>query len=68
MQTVTMSFNVDKVIYEDAKTILDTIGITMEEAINLFFKAVIENIGLPVQLSEEELELIRDKRMGGGKI
>ena len=41
MQTVTMSFNIDEAIYEDAKKILDSIGISMEEAINLFFKAVI---------------------------
>lgn len=65
MQTVTMSFNIDEAIYEDAKKILDSIGISMEEAINLFFKAVIAKNGMPFPLSEE-LELIRDKRMGDG--
>ena len=66
MQTVTMSFNIDEAIYKDAKKILDSIGISMEKAINLFFKAVIAKNGLPFPLSEEELELIRDKRMGDG--
>ena len=66
VQTITMEFTVDEVIYEDAKKILDSLGITMEEAINLFFKAVIAKNGLPFPLSEEELDLVRNKRMGDG--
>ena len=65
VQTITMSFTVDEVIYEDAKAILDSLGITIEEAINLFLKAVVARKGLPFPLSEEELDLIRNKRMGG---
>lgn len=67
MQTITMSFTVDEVIYEDAKAILDSLGISMEEAINLFLKAVVARKGLPFPLSEQELDLIRNKRMGGGE-
>jgi len=67
MSTITTSFTVDEVIYEDAKAILDTLGISMEEAINLFLKAVVARKSLPFPLSEQDLDLIRNKRMGGSK-
>lgn len=67
MQTITMNFTVDEVIYEDAKAILDSLGISMEEAINLFLKAVVARKGLPFPLTEQELDLIRNKRIGGGE-
>lgn len=67
MQTITINFTVDEVIYEDAKVIFDSLGLSVEEAINLFLKAVIARNGLPFPLSEQELDLIRNKRMGGAE-
>ena len=66
MSTITMSFTVEEAIYEDAKAILDSLGISMEEAISLFLNEVVAWKGLPFPLSEQELDLIRDQRMGGG--
>lgn len=38
---VEISFEVDTELYEKAKAILEGLGMTMEEAITLFFKAVV---------------------------
>lgn len=66
METVTIEFELDTEIYEKAKAILATFGMTVEEACVLFMKAVVARKGLPFPLSEQELDLIRNKRRGGG--
>ena len=40
-ELVEVSFEVDAEIYEEAKVIIEGFGMTMEEAVTLFFKAVI---------------------------
>ena len=67
MDTVTIEFELDTELYEKAKAILATFGLTVEEACVLFLKAVVARRGLPFPLTEQELELIRNKRMKGGE-
>lgn len=40
-ELVEVSFEVDTELYEKAKEIIEKSGITMDEAVTLFFKAVI---------------------------
>ena len=67
MDTVTIEFELDTELYEKAKAILATFGLTVEEACVLFLKAVVARRGLPFPLTEQELDLIRNKRMKGGE-
>lgn len=53
---VTVSFEVDSELYEQAKEVLDRIGLTMEEAINLFLKAMVACGGIPFPITDEEIE------------
>lgn len=63
MEMITMQLTVDADIYEAAKAILDSLGISVEESIVLFFKAVVTCNGLPFPLSEQDQEYIRKSRM-----
>lgn len=63
MEMITMQFTVDADIYEQAKAILDSLGISVEESIMLFFKAVVACNGLPFPLSEQDQEYIRNSSM-----
>ena len=67
METETIEFELDAELYEKAKAILATFGMTVEEACVLFIKAVVARKELPFPLSEQELELIRNKRLGDGE-
>lgn len=40
-ELVEVSFEVDAELYEKAKEIIEGLGMTMDEAVTLFFKAVI---------------------------
>lgn len=44
---VEVSFEVDAELYEKAKEIIEGLGMTMEEAVTLFFKAVIAHGRIP---------------------
>lgn len=62
METVTIEFELDIELYEKAKAILATYGMTVEEACVLFLKAVVARKGLPFPLTEEELDEFRNRR------
>lgn len=63
VEKVTIHFTVNEDIYKRAKEILDSLGITVEDSINLFFKAVIACNGLPFTSSEQDLDSIRNGGM-----
>lgn len=57
-----MKIQIDAEIYREAKKVLDSIGITIEEATILFLKEVVARKGLPFPVSENELRELRDNR------
>lgn len=63
MEMIMMQFTVDADIYEQAKAILDSLGISVEESIMLFFKAVVARNDLPFPLSEQDQEYMRNSSM-----
>ncbi len=44
---VEVSFEVDAELYEKAKATIEGLGMTMEEAVTLFFKAIIAHGRIP---------------------
>lgn len=58
METMMIHFTLDEDIYHAAKAVLDSLGLSMEEAINLFFKAVVASNGMPFPITECEQDLI----------
>lgn len=61
-ELVIMKIQIDAEIYREAKKVLDSIGITIEEATILFLKEVVARKGLPFPVSENELRELRDNR------
>lgn len=61
-EPVIMKIQIDAEIYREAKKVLDSIGITIEEATILFLKEVVARKGLPFPVSENELRELRDNR------
>ena len=60
-----LTFEVDTELYESAKAVFADIGLTIEDAIILFLKAVVARKGLPFALSEADIDEIRRKRKEG---
>jgi addiction module RelB/DinJ family antitoxin len=56
---VTITFEVDSELYEKANAIIERQGFTMEQAIKMFFEALILCKGLPFEVTQEELEEAR---------
>ena len=59
---VIMKIQIDAEIYREAKKVLDSIGISVEEATVLFLKEVVARNGLPFSVSENELRKLRNNR------
>ena len=57
-----MKIQIDADIYREAKKVLDSIGISVEEAAVLFLKEVVARKGLPFQVSENELRELRNNQ------
>lgn len=57
-----MKIQIDADIYREAKKVLDSIGISVEEATVLFLKEVVARNGLPFSVSENELQKLRNNR------
>lgn len=57
-----MKIQIDAEIYREAKKVLDSIGISVEEATFLFLKEVVARNGLPFSVSENELRKLRNNR------
>lgn len=57
-----MKIQIDAEIYREAKKVLDSIGISVEEAAVLFLKEVVARNGLPFSVSENELRKLRNNR------
>ena len=55
-----MKIQIDAEIYREAKKVLDSIGISVEEATVLFLKEVVSRKGLPFPVSENELRELRN--------
>ncbi len=53
-ELVEVTFEVDAELYEQAKTIIEGLGMTMDEAITLFFKAVIAHGKIPFDINSKE--------------
>ena len=49
-ELVEVSFEVDAELYEQAKAIVEGLGMTMDEAVTLFFKAVIAYGKIPFDI------------------
>lgn len=61
-EPVIMKILIDAEIYREARKVLDSIGITVEEATVLFLKEVVARNGLPFPVSENELRELRNNR------
>lgn len=61
-ESVILKIQIDAEIYREAKKVLDSIGISVEEATVLFLKEVVARKGLPVPVSENELRELRNDR------
>lgn len=61
-ESVIMKIQIDAEIYREARKVLDSIGITVEEATVLFLKEVVTRKGLPFPVSENELRKLRHIR------
>lgn len=61
-EPVIEKIQIDAEIYREAKIVLDSIGITVEEATVLFLKEVVARKGLPFPVSENELRELRNNR------
>ena len=57
-----MKIQIDAEIYREAKKVLDSIGISVEEATVLFLKEVVARKDLPFPVSENELRELRHIR------
>ena len=57
-----MKIQIDAEIYREAKKVLDSIGISVEEATVLFLKEIVARNGLPFSVSENELRKLRNNR------
>lgn len=62
MEPVILKIQIDADIYREAKKVLDSIGISVEEATVLFLKEVVARNGLPFSVSENELQKLRNNR------
>lgn len=54
MSLETVTLEVDKELYEEAKKIIEKDGYTVEEAVVMFFKACVACGGFPFSLSDEQ--------------
>ena len=61
-EPVILKIQIDSEIYREAKKVLDSIGISVEEATVLFLKEVVTRKGLPFPVSENELWELRHIR------
>ena len=61
-EPVILTIQIDAEIYREAKKVLDSIGISVEEATVLFLKEVVARNGLPFPVSENELRELRNNR------
>ena len=61
-EPVIMKIQIDAEIYREAKKVLHSIGISVEEATVLFLKEVVARNGLPFSVSENELRKLRNNR------
>ena len=61
-EPVIMKIQIDAEIYREAKKVLDSIGISVEEATVLFLKEEVARNGLPFSVSENELRKLRNNR------
>ena len=61
-EPVIMKILIDAEIYREARKVLDSIGITVEEATVLFLKEIVARNGLPFPVSENELRELRNNR------
>ena len=57
-----MKIQIHAEIYREAKKVLDSIGISVEEATVLFLKEVVTRKGLPFPVSENELRELRNNQ------
>lgn len=53
-ELVEVTFEVDAELYEQAKTIIEGLGMTMDEAITLFFKAIMAYGKIPFDIDSKE--------------
>lgn len=61
-EPVIMKIQIDAEIYRESKKVLDSIGISVEEATVLFLKEVVARNGMPFPVSENELRELRNIR------
>lgn len=59
METVTIEVKLPKEIYDKASEILAKQGLTMEDALILFFKETVRLGRIPFEYTEEDLEEVR---------
>lgn len=61
-EPVILKIQIDADIYREAKKVLDSIGMSVEEAAVLFLKEVVTRKGLPFPVSENELRELRNNQ------
>lgn len=59
MELVTVEVKLPKEIYDKASEILDKQGLTMEDALILFFEETVRLGRIPFEYTEEDLEEVR---------
>jgi addiction module RelB/DinJ family antitoxin len=53
---ITININIDNEIFEEASSILDSFGMTMDIAINLFINNIIKSKGFPIELKQKDAQ------------
>lgn len=61
METVTMHIKVDSTLYDDAKAVLDFLGISVEDAIVIFLQKVASTGKIPFDYSEADVSKAEEK-------
>ena len=71
MSTVSISAKIDRDTKDEAKSVLNSLGLNMSEAITLFFRQVIYTQSIPFELKlpgRETLKAIEELDSGGGEV
>ncbi len=55
MKLVTVQFSVDAALYMEAEAVLARIGLTMEEAVELFLRETVARGAIPFPYTEEDV-------------
>ncbi len=68
--TTTLNTRIDAKTKEEVRKILDCLGLTMSEAIEMFFRQVVHYQGIPFEIrlpNKDTMQAVRELKSGKGK-